>query len=130
MKAALELEPGAEVAIVGRVQEISPGGMAVFHLVDDSIAYCGRGQEECGCVTPWDYCCEEPAMRAARMAVELRDKAGKIVKQDDLGLRLLDLVAVKGTLEKTEEGGLYLVTKDGWFRRDRPTLPEGLEWPE
>lgn len=130
IKAALELEPGSDVAVVGRVQEISPGGMALFYLVDDSIAYCGRGSEECGCETPWDYCCEEAAMRAARMAIELRDESGKIVKADDLGLRLLDLVAVKGKLHKTEEGGLYLVADDGWYRRERPKLPEGLAWPQ
>ncbi len=129
IKAALEMEPGATVAVFGRVQEVSPGGMAVFHLVDDTIAYCGRGEEECGCTTPWDYCCEAHEMQAARISVELRDANGKVVKAKDLDLRLLDLVAVRGKLNKTEEGGLFLVAEDGWFRRERPELPEGVEWP-
>lgn len=126
---AMTREPGTELAVVGRVQEINRDGYAVFYIVDDSIAYCSRGEESCGCKTPWDYCCEEDEMRAARMPVELRGDGGMPVKSDALGLRLLDLVAVKGTLEKTEEGGLVLLADKGWFRRERPKLPDGLDWP-
>jgi hypothetical protein len=123
-------EAGAEIAVVGRVQEINRDGYAVFYLVDDSIDYCGRGEEDCGCKTPWDYCCDEQQMREARMPVELRGPGGMPVKSSELGLRLLDLVAVKGTLEKTDEGGLVLLAKDGWYRRERPTIPEGVKWPD
>lgn len=129
IKAARKMEAGVEVAVFGRVQELNRDGYAIFYLVDDTVDYCGRGAESCGCLTPWDYCCEEPAMLEARMPIELRGADGLPVKDAELGLRLLDLVAVHGTLEKTEEGGLLLVVKDGWFRRDRPTLPDGLEWP-
>jgi hypothetical protein len=127
---AMANEPGTEIGVVGRVQEINRDGYAVFYLVDDSLEYCGRGKEQCGCKTPWDYCCDEETMRAARMPIELRGDDGMPLKSDDLGLRLLDLVAVKGTLEKTEEGGLVLLAQDGWYRRERPALPDGVQWPD
>lgn len=130
VKDAMAAEPGSELALVGRVQELNRDGRAIFFVVDDSVAYCGRGEEDCGCPTPWDYCCEEPAMRESRMTVELRDGTGMPMKADDLGLRLLDLIAVQGTLEKTEEGGLILVAKDGWFRRERPEINGDITWPE
>jgi hypothetical protein len=129
VKAAMQAEPGTQVAVFGRVQEINRDGYAVFYIVDDSVPYCGKGQEDCGCNTPWDFCCHEDDMRTARMPVELRADGGMPVKSDNLGLRLLDLVAVKGTLEKTTEGGLVLVADRGWFTRERPDLPDGLHWP-
>jgi hypothetical protein len=44
-------------------------------------------------------------------------------------LRLLDLLVVKGTVEKDEHGNVTVVAV-GWHRRERPDLPEGLHWPE
>lgn len=129
IKAAREMEAGSEIAVFGRVQELNRDGYAILYLVDDSLAYCGRGEEDCGCTTPWDYCCDEPAMLEARLPIELRTKQGKIVKSEELGLRLLDLVSAKGVLEKTDEGGLLLVVTDGWYRRERPSIPEGVTWP-
>lgn len=127
--AAKEKAEGDEVVVVGRVSDITKG-FAAFTLTDDSVPYCGKGAAKCGCPTPWDYCCEEERAKASRLAVELRDAKGEPVATKDTGLRLLDLVVVKGTLAKTESGGLMIVAKDGWYRAERPDLPEGLAWPQ
>lgn len=120
---------GDEVVVVGRVSDIAKG-YAAFTMTDASVPYCGEGQAQCGCPTPWDYCCEEERAKASRLPVELRDAKGEPIATKDTGLRLLDLVVVKGTLAKTESGGLMIVAKDGWFRAERPELPEGLAWPQ
>ncbi|MDF1699629.1 MAG: hypothetical protein P1V36_00525 [Planctomycetota bacterium] len=120
---------GDEVIVVGRVSEMVKG-FAAFTITDDSVEWCGRGEEDCGCPTPWDYCCEEERAKAGRLPVELRDAEGEPVAASDTGLRLLDLVVVKGTLAKTESGGLMVLAQDGWFRAERPKLPEGLAWPQ
>lgn len=130
VKAALASEAGNEVALFGRVQQLNRDGRAIFFVVDEEVPYCGKGKKSCGCKTPWDYCCVPDEMKAGRIAVELRDEKGMPAKADDLGLRLLDLIAVKGTLEKTAEGGLVLVADNGWYRRERPEIPEGVKWPK
>jgi hypothetical protein len=129
---ALKREPGTEVAVVGRLRDYEEG-LAALMLTDDSIAYCGGpgcSQGPGGCKKPWDYCCRPSEAVAGSLPVEMRDARGKVVETDALGLRLLDLVAVKGVLEKTEGGGLVLVTREGWFRRSRPDLPDDLHWHE
>ena len=121
---------GDEVAVFGRVRAEFDGS-ASFTIIDEVIEYCGQGAEKCGCPTPWDYCCEDPdTIPEASLPVEVRDAKGEVVDVASGDIRLLDLIALKGTLEKTESGGLILVTRDGWFRRDRPDMPEGIHWPE
>ena len=44
------------------------------------------------------------------------------------GLRLLDRIAVKGKLVHDAHGNATILA-DGWFRRDRPPLRDGLRWP-
>lgn len=127
--AAKKKFPGEEVTVVGRVRDITKG-FAAFLMVDEVMEYCGQGAEKCGCKTPWDYCClEQSLVNEASIPVEFRDAKGRPVETDDIGLRLLDLVVVKGKLEQTESGGLLIVTTSGWFQRERPDLPEGIEWP-
>lgn len=129
---AREGKAGDEVVVAGRVKEIVKG-FAAFKLIDDSLKWCGR-EEDCGCETPWDYCCEDvDAVRGGTMAVELRDAEGNPVEAAKLGLRVLDLVVVKGRLEGTEAGGLVIVTDKGWDLRSRPDLgikEKLVEWPE
>jgi hypothetical protein len=127
---AKELEAGKEVAVVGRVRDFVKG-YAAFTLIDDELDYCGRGADTMdGCSTPWDYCCiQKETQAAASIPVEYRDAKGEPVEAKDLGLRLLDLVVIHGTLEKTESGGLLLVTNRGWHLRERPTLGPHVQWP-
>jgi hypothetical protein len=130
VKEAKEKGPGEEVVVVGRVKEIVRG-YAAFHLIDASLDYCGQKPGTMTDDTPWDYCCETPEVRAAAtLIVEVRGPDGRPVAAQSLPLlRLLDLVAVKGKVERDEHGNVAVVAS-GWFRRERPDLPEGLRWPE
>lgn len=120
-----------EVVVVGRVREITKG-LAAFTLVDLSQAYCGQNEME-GCPTPWDYCCTPDTQLAQHMVgVSVRDGAEAALGDVTLGggaggLRNLDVVAVRGRLVRSD-GEVYLHAT-GWFRRERPKLPDGLEFP-
>lgn len=129
VKEAKETGPGEEVVVVGRVKEIVKG-YATFNLIDASLDYCGQKPGSMTDDTPWDYCCETNDVRAAAtLTVEVRGPGGKVLAGTMPSLRLLDLIAVKGMLEKDEHGNVTVVAT-GWFRRERPQLPEGLRWPE
>lgn len=125
------LEAGQDVTIVGRLRDFEPG-FGALTLTDDRVPYCGA--EDCtmedGCLTPWDYCCRPQEANDASLPVELHGADGEVVETSDLGLRLLDLVVVRGTLQKAESGGLVLVTREGWYRRERPELPATLRWEQ
>lgn len=120
---------GETVTVVGRVRRIV-GELAMFTLIDQTVQYCQQGAEKCGCPTPWDYCCESDDLSPLMLPVELRDETGMPLKTDNLGIRRLDLVAVTGTLEKSESGNLILVAKDGWYRRERPDLEGEIDWQQ
>ncbi len=118
---------GDNVTVVGRVRRID-GALAMFTLFDETLQYCQQGEEQCGCETPWDYCCVAEDKGPYSLPVELRDESGMPVKTDNLGIRRLDLVVVKGVLEKTESGNLILVADKGWYRRERPELVGEVDW--
>jgi hypothetical protein len=127
--AAKQAGPAAAVTVTGRIAAIAKG-TAAFTLMDPSLPYCGEKHAE-GCKTPWDYCCESKATRvASQLAVEAHGADGKPLATPSLGdLRLLDRVAVTGKLVHDEHGNATLVAT-GWFREQRPTLADGLRWPE
>lgn len=128
VKEAREKGEGDEIVVFGRVRSEHDGSGA-FTIIDQTMPYCGEVRK-CGCPTPWDYCCEQPEQVAAlSIPVEIHDARGEVAEIPKSDLKLLDLVAVKGTLTKTESGGLYLVVKDGWFRRERPELEGKIDWP-
>jgi hypothetical protein len=124
--AARERGAAADVVVVGRVREITKG-LAAFTLVDLSQQYCGQTEME-GCPTPWDYCCT-PNEQLARHMIGVSVRTGADVVLADLtrDLRNLDVVAVRGRLVKEKDEVFLHAT--GWFRRERPKLPEGLEFP-
>jgi hypothetical protein len=127
---ARDAAPREGVAVVGRVATIVPG-VAGFQIVDTSLEYCGQVNKDDKCVTPWDYCCYQAADRAANtVMVEARDENGDVRPMDKLpGLRLLDVVVVKGDLIEDEHGNVKVVAK-GWYRRERPKLGDWVELPE
>jgi hypothetical protein len=128
VKQAKEEGRGEEAVVVGRISNIVKG-LATFNLVDESLPRCGPGNMP-DCKTPWDYCCELADVRAAAtLTVEARGPDGRTLAGAMPTLRLLDLVAVKGRIEKDKHGNVTVVA-NGWFRRERPDLPEGLIWPE
>ena len=75
-----------------------------------------------------DCCISGPVKAAGTMTVEARAD-GAVVKATPKDLRLLDTVVVMGRIEKDEHGNVTVLA-DGWFRRERPALPDGLNWPE
>ena len=125
------MKEGDEVAVFGRIADM-PTEYVAFRVTDDELNYCGRGTDCAGtCKTPWDYCCiQKETVAAGSMPVEMHDAEGNPVKRSGVDLRLLDLVAMKGTLTKTESGGLMLVVKDGLFKRERPTVKEHVVFPD
>ena len=128
---AKEAAPKDGVVAVGRIRNIVKG-FASFQLTDASLDYCGGGADKMDdCATPWDYCCiPQTEVNTATLLVEARDKNGKVLESADLpGLRLLDLVVVKGKLTKDEHGNVT-IEATGWHRRERPELRDGLSWPE
>ncbi|HEX5135426.1 MAG TPA: hypothetical protein VFY93_00510 [Planctomycetota bacterium] len=129
VKEAKEKGSGEEVVVLGRISNVVKG-LAIFNLVDASLDYCGGTDPNDSCPQPWDYCCIAAADRAAAtLAVELRGPDGKVLARGLPSLRLLDLVAVKGKLEKDDHGNVTVVAT-GWFTRERPKLRDGLHWPE
>ncbi|MDH3592259.1 MAG: hypothetical protein OER88_10295 [Planctomycetota bacterium] len=119
-----------EVVVVGRIDNIVKG-FATFNIVDESLDYCNSGDDPMeNCPTPWDYCCTNPDHKSAgTMTIEARGDDGAVLKSTLPGLRLLDLIVVRGKLVKDEHGNVT-VRATGWFRRDRPELKGELRWPE
>jgi len=120
---------GDEVVVVGRVQNIVDG-YAAFRLADPALEYCSQHNKEDRCPTPWDYCCVAPDKVSANLIfVEARDEAGKPVKVEKLpGLRPVDLVAIRGTVERDDQDNVTIVA-EGWHRRERPTFEHEVRWP-
>jgi hypothetical protein len=118
---AVKKESGSAVTVVGRVSGVAKGTITI---VDDSLDYCGRGEStDDTCITPWDYCCTNPRLLAdATLVVRMETPDGKPVPKAEMGLRPLDLVALRGKLEKNEKGHVSLVAANGWFRRERPIV--------
>ena len=128
---ARDAKANDEVIVVGRISNIVKG-YASFNLIDTALDYCGSGSDAMElCATPWDYCCIANDEKAENtVVVEAHGADGKVVATPEVpGLRLLDLVAVKGKLQKDEHGNVTVLAS-GWFRRERPTLRDGLTWPE
>jgi len=127
--AARKAESGQDVVVVGRIDDIVIG-YASFTLKDLALEYCGQESPE-DCKTPWDYCCIPPEDKAAASLMVMVDSAdgdGAVEAEDLPGLRLLDVVVVKGKLQIDERGNVIVHAK-GWFKRERPQLREGLHWP-
>jgi hypothetical protein len=124
---ALAAAEGAEIAVVGKVQR-KVKGRAIFYLTDEKVEDCTRTGDD-NCPTPWDYCCREKEMLKSTILVELRGPDGQPVPVASLGIRELDLVAVRGTLAKSESGRLVLLAKDGWYLRNRPKASPRWKFP-
>lgn len=131
---AQKAAPKDEVVVVGRVR-ILVEGLAAFTIVDTSVPYCGdpqvSGKKEMDevCETPWDYCCHEKEAADKQIAVVVPGVAGSAAKGSIPELRNLDLVVVKGRLVKHKSGDVELAAT-GWFRKERPKIPESVKFPQ
>ena len=119
-----------QVVVFGRIASVLKG-YAAFTLMDTGIPYCGEVDPKDHCKTPWDYCCESSTTRTANaLLVEVRGDDGKPLATPGLpDLRLLDAVKVTGRLTADEHGNMVLQAT-GFFRTERPKVPDDLEWPQ
>lgn len=122
--------PQEHVVVEGRVHDITKG-FAILKLMDTELDYCGQIDASDKCPTPWDYCCDSKEVRIAKsLLVELRGPDGRPLSTPSLPeLRLCDLVKVSGRIDADEHGNLVLVA-DGYYRAERPSLPDYVQWPQ
>ena len=127
---AKEELPEEEFIVVGRIHRMVKG-FASFTLMDDKLDYCGEVNPEDGCKTPWDYCCDTAEDRLANsLNVQFEDENGKTIKGAVPGdLRHCDLVVVRGKVSKDEHGNVTIHARE-FFRRERPTLADDVQFPE
>jgi hypothetical protein len=101
-----------QIAIVGHIGGSAKpfvDGVAAFTIVDEKVAYCAAAE---GCPTPWDYCCEQNAVKQNIATIQMVDAAGKLVVQDAkvlLGVKELSLVVAQGKTVRDAEGNLVLL---------------------
>jgi hypothetical protein len=98
-----------EIVLEGRIGGSTKpfvDGIAAFTIVDTKVPYCSEDE---GCPTPWDYCCEQNAVKDNIATVKLVDADGKPVMKDArqlLGIKELNTVIVKGIATRDDEGNL------------------------
>lgn len=103
--------PSTPVVVTGRAMDFVDNRSA-FRMIDASLKSCADMGGNDHCETPWDYCCEDPASRAAAtITVELRE-GDQLLPSSVRGFHGLDhltMVTVAGTVTKDEAGNLTLV---------------------
>jgi hypothetical protein len=101
-----------EVVVVGRIggsEKPFVDGLAAFTIVDAKVPHCSAEE---GCPTPWDYCCEQDAVKDNIAMVKIVDAKGKAVSQDAralLGVKELNMVVVRGKAQRDADGNLSLL---------------------
>jgi hypothetical protein len=107
------------VVVEGRIGgSVKPfiDGLAAFTIVDPQVPSCA-GEE--GCPTPWDYCCQQDAVRENSAMVKLVDAEGGVLGQDArelLGVKELNLVVVKGIAKRDAEGNLSVAASEVYIK--------------
>ncbi|WP_459556830.1 hypothetical protein [Lacunimicrobium album] len=101
-----------EIVIVGRIGgSANPfvEGLAAFTIVDPKVPYCAADE---GCPTPWDYCCEQNAVKGNIATIKVVDQSGKVVTEDArtlLGVKELNEIVVHGKAKRDDEGNLSVM---------------------
>ncbi|MBA3480655.1 MAG: hypothetical protein H0T51_02465 [Pirellulales bacterium] len=107
-----EVKDQDEVVLVGRIggsETPFVDGIAAFTIVDSAVPHCSPEE---GCPTPWDYCCEQNAVKENIAMVKIVDAQGKAVSKDAralLGVKELNLVVVRGKAQRDADGNLSLL---------------------
>lgn len=114
-----------EVVVVGRIGgSLKPfvDSMAAFQIVDNSIKACSDDTpegEDCGCATPWDYCCETEKLPNAMAFIRFNDNQGNVHMLGAKSLfpvNELSTVVVKGIAKRDDAGNLTILA-DGIYIR-------------
>lgn len=112
-----------EVVIVGRIGGSTHpwvDGAAAFTIVDESLAACGD-EEECGCPTPWDYCCVSSDKIATNsVTVKFTDenqRTRRFNPKDIFGLAELQTVVVEGTVDRDDTGKFTILARKMFIRK-------------
>ena len=109
---AVDERPVVVVGRIGGSEKPFVDGLAAFTIVDRKVPHCGAEES---CPTPWDYCCQQPAVKDNIATVKVVDGEGKLVPQDArqlLGVKELSLVVVRGTARCDAQGNLALLADE------------------
>ncbi|MDP1561443.1 MAG: hypothetical protein Q8M16_08610 [Pirellulaceae bacterium] len=112
-------EDGQSLTIVGYIggsEAPFVSGAAVFTIVDPAVPRCAEANDP----TPWDYCCQQEALKTNMATVQFVDEGGEILYHDAkawLGIKELDLVMVQGTAKRDEAGNLILAAEKLYVKR-------------
>jgi hypothetical protein len=96
------------VGLIGGSPEPFVDGIAAFTIVDAKVPYCAADEN---CPTPWDYCCQQDAVKENIATVQLVDDNGKPVMTDArklLHVKELTTVTVQGKAKRDEQGNLVV----------------------
>ncbi|MCE3017714.1 MAG: hypothetical protein ACK56W_13035 [Pirellula sp.] len=96
------------VGLIGGSPEPFVDGIAAFTIVDAKVPYCAADEN---CPTPWDYCCQQDAVKENIATVQVVDDNGKPVMADArklLHLKELTTVTVQGKAKRDEQGNLVV----------------------
>lgn len=91
-------------------------GAVVFTIVDPAVPRCADANDP----TPWDYCCQQEALKTNMATIQFVDGGGEILYQDAkqlLGVKELDLVLVQGIAQRDEAGNLILAAEKLYVKR-------------
>ncbi len=83
-------------------------GIAAFTIVDSKVPYCAADEN---CPTPWDYCCQQDAVKENIATVQIVDDSGKPVMADArklLHVKELTTITVQGKAKRDAQGNLVV----------------------
>lgn len=106
----------ALVGYIGGSAEPFVNGLAAFTIVDPGIEACPA---DCGCPTPWDYCCTLDQLPGNIATVKVVDPRGQPLAEDArplLGVREMALVVVEGTVQLDDQGNLSILARKVFVR--------------
>ena len=104
---------GDQIVVTGRIHHFGKG-RAFILMTDSALKSCiDMNGPDCGCPTPWDYCCEDPAkLKTHIITVEFHDESGEPLHEGLKGFNGLDhlqTITVIGTVNKDDEGNVTVV---------------------
>ncbi|TWT86716.1 hypothetical protein Mal64_35450 [Pseudobythopirellula maris] len=115
------VEDGASLVLVGRVGGAANpwvDGRAAFTLLDPSMSVVANGEDSGSSELCLDDCCAVDRQKCTTL-VKVVDATGKIVPVDSrelFGLKVSDMVVVKGTAQKDRSGNFVMLASGVYIR--------------